>query len=392
MIIRMVAAPLAALLIAAQVMRTSAVDAWSDAAPQQAALLWSGHPDVELSVAMTQIAQAARDGKPVGDSAFQLIDDAARKAPLSAAPYLVHGVAANIAGNFSMAERAFLAAQRRDPRSIPAAYFLADRYLRGGEAAQGLRQMATLARLTPGGPQKVAPYIAAYAQNRSNWPLLRAMFNSNSRLEEAALAEMAASPRNADAILALARVDRRNSSAIWVRPLLRSLIATGQYERARTIWASTSGVRLDPGALLFDPRFSQEIPPAPFNWELASSNLGLAERRPGGSLHVLYYGQEDGALARQLLLLPPGTYRLSLRVVGGSVHAEALNWSLRCDKASQELVRISLGDAAAHGWTFQVPAGCAAQWIELNGASSDMPQQSDVTITGLTLIRGGGRG
>ena len=244
--------------------------------------------------------------------------------------------------------------------------------------------------MTPNGAQSVAPYLAAYSQNRSNWPLLRALFKSDPLLEDAALAAMAANPQNADAILALADAGHRTPSAQWVQPLLASLIATGQYPRARAIWASASGIRLDPGLLLFDGGFAQDAPPPPFNWELTSSTVGLAERRPGGKLHIMYYGQEDGPLARQLLTLPPGAYRLSLRVLGGSSHAEALNWSLRCDAGGQELGQTGLNDAAAHGWTFQVPAGCAAQWLELNGASSDLPQQSDVTINSLTLTRGSG--
>src|SRR5206468_1644792 len=117
--------------------------------------------------------------------------------------------------------------------------------------------------------------------------------------------------------------------------------------------------------------------------------IGLAERRPGGRLHLLFYGQEDGTLARQLLMLAPGTYRLTLRLAGGSSHAEALSWSITCDKAPQELSRVSFDQAAAHGWVFQVPASCPAQWLSIAGSSSDMPRQSDVTIAGLELMRGG---
>jgi len=44
---------------------------------------------------------------------------------------------------------------------------------------------------------------------------------------------------------------------------------------------------------------------------------------------------------------------------------------------------------ASRGWTFQVPEDCPAQWLELSGRSGDIAQQSDVTITGLTLTRTG---
>jgi hypothetical protein len=51
------------------------------------------------------------------------------------------------------------------------------------------------------------------------------------------------------------------------------------------------------------------------------------------------------------------------------------------------LASVTLDVAAARGWQFQVPAGCQAQWLKLSGVSTDMPQQVDVSITGLTLAK-----
>jgi hypothetical protein len=376
-----------ALLVAAQVIRNAAVDALAEFQPQLAAKAWPGHPDVDLSMGMVDIATAMRDRKPVDSRIFRLIDEAATKAPLSPQPFLVRGVQAQIAGNAVLAEQAFVAAQRRDPRSVPAAYFLADHYFRSGDAVHGLDQVVILARLSPNGVQSVAPYVAAYAQDRSTWPQIRKIFRSEPMLEDAALAVLAQNPANADAILALADQSHRNARSFWLTPLLASLVKAGQYGRARAIWASVSRVRLGPGTLLYDGDFSASEPSPPFNWELASSTVGLAERQPGGRLHAMFYGQEDGVLARQLLVLPPGTYRMSLRVAG---NPKALSWTVRCTNAQSELGRVPLGALAAHGWEFQVPAGCAAQWLELSGASSDMPQESDVTISALRLGREGG--
>lgn len=389
MIGRAVLVALAALLIAGEVVRNAAVNAWSEFAPQRAAKAWSGHPDAELSLGMTMIAQAMHDRKQVGADVFKLIDDAAAKAPLAPEPFLVKGVKANLEGDSAAAERDFLAGQRRDPRSLPAAYFLADHYVRTGDAAGGIRQIAILAALAPDGVRSVAPYVAAYARNRANWPLLRGLFRHDPALAAQALTVMGADPANAETVLALANSAQRDPSAAWLPTMLTSLIGAGQYAKARSIWAAASNVRIDPHALLFDGSFSQAAPSPPFNWDLTSSTVGLAERRPGGILHVMYYGQEDGALARQLLVLAPGSYRLSMRLLPGASHPDALNWIVRCNKGD-ELARVGLGEAAARGVAFQVPAGCAAQWLELDGSSSDMPQQSDVAIRGLGLA--GGRG
>jgi hypothetical protein len=116
--------------------------------------------------------------------------------------------------------------------------------------------------------------------------------------------------------------------------------------------------------------------------------VGLAERQPGGRLHVLFYGQEDGILASQLLLLKPGPYRLSLQLLGDPVRAKALNWSIWCDKASGPIASVTL-DGAARGWRFAVPQGCTAQWLKLSGSSGDISQQVDTTIAALKLEREG---
>jgi hypothetical protein len=139
--------------------------------------------------------------------------------------------------------------------------------------------------------------------------------------------------------------------------------------------------------LLNDPDFRATSLQSPFNWALTSSTVGLAEPQPGGRLHLLFYGQEDGALARQLLMLPPGAYRLTVQLIGNAAQAKALNWSIQCDRAQMPISTISLDAAAARGWAFRVPDGCPAQWLQISGSSSDMPQQSDVTVSGIRLVR-----
>jgi hypothetical protein len=103
-------------------------------------------------------------------------------------------------------------------------------------------------------------------------------------------------------------------------------------------------------------------------------------------LHVIYYGQEEGELARQLLVLTPGTYRLSMSISGGQ--AARLRWTLTCAGSHDPLAAISLDKLGSQPWTFTVPNGCPAQFLALAGTSSDIPQQSDVTISGLKAERG----
>jgi hypothetical protein len=370
------------------VVRNAAVSALAPLHPTEAAWLWSDHPSVEISLGLADIGKASRERRSIDSHAFAMIDDAAIKSPLSPQPFLVRGVQAQLAGDTQGAKDAFLAAQWRDPRSMPAAYFLADYYFNTGDALRGLTQAALLARLSPGGVGAIAPFVAAYAQDQANWPRMRALFRSQQGLEDGVLMALASDARNAQAILAISDPGHRTPDAPWLPILLNSLVRSGDFAAARSIWSSIG--RANAGsALIYDANFTSPAAPPPFNWTLAASTVGLAERQPGKGLHVIFYGNEDGVLASELLVLPAGTYNLRMALVGSPVHPEALRWSIRCAQASEPAASIGVNQAAARGWTFEVPANCPAQWLELSGSSGEISQQADVTIGPLRLIREG---
>jgi hypothetical protein len=296
----------------------------------------------------------------------------------------VRGVRAQLSGDVQRATEAFLAAQWRDPRSLPAAYFLANHYLRHGEAYRGLEQTSLLARLSPGGAAAAAPFVAAYAQDRSNWSTIRALFRLQPGLEDAVLSALARDPRNADAIMAISGPARPPPGNAWLATLLNSLVTAGQYSRARAIWSAVADERMG-SALIYDADFTSPQAPPPFNWSLTSSTVGLAERQPGSRLHLIFYGNRDGVLASELVMLAPGTYHLDLQLVGTPVRPELMVWSIRCDRKSEPLSNASLETVAKRGWTFAIPGNCPAQWLELSGRSGDIAQQADATLVGLRL-------
>jgi hypothetical protein len=250
-----------------------------------------------------------------------------------------------------------------------------------------LPEIGALARLAPNGAKSLAPYVAAYAKSRSTWPQLKALFRSEPGLEENALVSLAADAANADTVLALANPGRAGPSSPWLAPLLESLVKAGEFAKARQVWSTVAHVGLDREALLYDPAFTQRDAPPPFNWTLTSSTLGFAERLRGGGLHVIFYGQEDGALASQLLVLAPGRYRLTTTASGTPTNGNALHWALTCAGAREPFASIPLTAAIAGAWSFVVPAGCAGQRLELSGSSPDIPAQSEATIRSVNLVR-----
>ena len=375
----------AALLTGVGIVRNAAVVQYAETNPQLAAHIWPSHPASQLWLGLTEIGQSARRKTQVGPSTFDLVWNAASKAPLLSEPFLVRGVQAQLAGNQRVAEQAFLAARLRDGRSIPARYFLAEHYFRTGDAPRGLREIAVLARLVPDGVTNLAPYVGSYAKDTRNRAQLRSLFKSDPMLEQATLSTLASDPRNADLILGLASPSA--SAPQWAAVLVQTLVNAGQYEEAYRVWARTAHVAPAVERGVFDAGFAGSDAPQPFNWTLTSSTVGLAERQPGGRLHVIFYAQEDGVLASQLLLLKPGRHRFAMQVLGEPSRANALTWTLTCADSKAQLLSVPLSDAKklAPGLAFEVPADCAAQALVLAGSAPEMAQQVDITIARLSL-------
>lgn len=389
---RRLAILLCALLLAVQIVRNAAVEAFAETRPQIAARAWAGHPEVQAQSAMIAIASATGNSRPLPQSAFQELRGSAIKSPLLPQPFLVRGVEAQLAGNEAAARSAFIAAERRDPRALPAHYFLAELDLRTGNVEHGLSELAVLAMLAPNGALAVAPFVATFARDPGNWPEVRALFRRNPNIAGYTLARLAAEPANARAIMALAGPATAESDNGWLPSLVGNMAAAGKYAEARGLWAARTKVRLPPGEPLFDASFSNPGPPPPFNWALTSSTVGLAERRPGGRLHAIFYGQQDGILARQLLVVEPGPFEVSMRVAGDPSRLAALIWSVRCDKATEPLASIDLATVSRRPWSFTVPASCPAIWLELAGVADDFPKAADVTISELRMSRAGANG
>lgn len=368
-------------LTAFHVIRTAAV-ADRQSRPGLAAALWPAHPAVLTDRTLLAIATAAALGQQAPQSTRENVRRLALRAPLSPDPYLIEGAAAAAAGKDEAVEPLLLVARERDPRSRGARFLLAERYLRSGRVAAGLVEMQSLVRLQSRGVELFGPALAAYARTPGAVPELRAFFAKYPGAEAGVLAMLALDPANADLVLALAS-NLRDPEPDWRGTLVGSLVAAGQYARAHAIWARVSGVR--PGRSLFNPAFTQHDAPPPFDWQFPQTSEGVAEPDGEGGLTILYYGRANAVLASQLLLLAPGQYRLAMSVEGAGGE-KALRWRLRCARDSKPLGEIFLRQGPVSG-RFAVPAGCDAQWLELEGIASENRATIELTIRQLQLAR-----
>lgn len=379
-----------ALLGALLVVRSGFVAAYGETDPARAAAVWPEHPLVQLKIGLDEIGIASARGHGATPDQVDRLQRAFLLAPLRPEPFLVRGVDAGLAGNRQVAGRAFAAAIRRDPRSIPARFFMANHQLRAGNIEGGLKEITALSRLVPSSQGNLMAMFAAYAQTPGAAPHVKAMLRNHPELEPGMLAALAVDARNAELVLYLSNGEVGDRAAIagWQATLVGGLVGTGQFERAHRLWQKLAKTDASQ-SLLFNPKFADLTAPAPFNWTLTSAATGVAEPHNDG-LHLLYYGRDNIRFASQLLRLEPGRYTLSFRLSVAEGDAAPLAWTLTCLPGKQSIMTTNLGQAAkANGAAsrFVVPGGCQAQQLELNGTAPDFPETVDVSLTGLAVAR-----
>lgn len=336
---------------------------------------------------MKDVGTAAGKGEEPGSQTLFKLRQLAARQPLSWEPFLVEGAIELRKGKLVRAGNLIESARDRAPRSPAARYLLADVYLKSNRPLQAMGEMAVLNRLVPAASVQLAPSLAGYARTPGAIPQIRQILASYPELETPLLAKLSWDPNNADLILSLASKKRAAGPAPdWQRLMLTTLVNNGQYEKAFAIWQRLAGVPNLRGGF-YDPGFVETSAPPPFNWQLAQGAGGVAERN-SGELQILYFGRDNAELASQVLLLPPGRYRLQMTLSGEL--PQAASWRVTCLPANRDIASIPLAKTGPAGGEFNVPGDCKAQRVTLAAQASDLPDSVDFRISDLRLARIGG--
>lgn len=180
---------------------------------------------------------------------------------------------------------------------------------------------------------------------------------------------------------------------------LGRLVDLGAYSTARALDARLGlGGSSAPGKFVRNGGFETNASFSPFDWRLTNQPDLAGVRRagedgaPGFVLALISSNGQSGTAARQLVLMPPGHYRLTLRA--GAVSGEPIarpNVRILCaNEARGILADFRIPPAPRRGQafavTFDVPGSqCPAQWIFLQaGAGLDSrpetPWVDDISI------------
>ncbi|HEU4962038.1 MAG TPA: hypothetical protein VFT56_16740 [Sphingomonas sp.] len=266
-------------------------------------------------------------------------------------------------------------------RSLPTRLWLIQDAVQRGDVAGALGNFDIALRTSTDAPATLFPILAyATADPTLSVPLAR-LFDRPSDWR-ALFFHFAI---DADAAPGLARVVPLMRDSAWIKrngiddSLIGRLVADGDFAAARRIYRLYHHDRR-PGALIRDGDFADAGAVFPFGWQFVQKGEIGAERsliggRPMLAFQALSGG--DGVVASQLLMLPPGRYRLSIRTGATSTDADAPPyWTITCaDGRGQQiaLLDMSVVKDGIVSASFAVPDVCAAQWLAMALRGSDNP-------------------
>ncbi|HWI85424.1 MAG TPA: hypothetical protein VNT42_03755, partial [Sphingomonas sp.] len=137
----------------------------------------------------------------------------------------------------------------------------------------------------------------------------------------------------------------------------------------------------------------------PFGWSILGSNGVTAELRSYGAGNRLAYMAATGAggpAARQLLLLPTGSFTLDAQASAIAADSPGPRLRLTCAGSGQIIAQvpttaIRAGDASLVG-RFSIPSRCPAQWLEVVIDGGDSPAGASGEIGPVRVVPVGGTG
>lgn len=284
-------------------------------------------------------------------------------------------------------------ALRRDPRSRPARVLLLRHYVNSGRLPEAMAQVAALKRLNSSAIDQMLELLGKGLTDPRDIADAMGQLARYPELGPGFVRGLVSRPRERSLLVRVAfgLPDALRADPVVRDALLSGLIAANAVADARRLFGpSDLG---GPEGLVHSPDFADARMPPPFNWDLAESNAGVAERAPDG-LTVSFYGRRSGVLAVQLLGLPPGSYRARVGYRLTQAADGALVARLRCATGDRTLGSVALdgrtGTDLMVAFDARVPAsGCEGQWLEIVGQTVEGRRPVNGTVQSFALERAG---
>jgi hypothetical protein len=326
-----------------------------------------------------------------GPSDLDAAEAAARRvllsAPLQVAALRDLGLVADARKQKARAAAIMERAGLRGFRDVRTQTWLLQRAFAGHESKAALLRMDVLLRTNPEFGERLYPYLAAVLTDDEAVDFLSRRLAADPAWRTPALIYLSAHAHDPGAVArlyqALVTLGRPPNDQEAVA-LLQRMTMDGRNGAAYLLWISY----LPSSALgnlgdLYDGNFQGLPGSPPFNWRFAATpgvTVEVSKAGPSGksALHIDFPADNTVSLAEQLLILPPGSYRLSGRFMVSRPAAGAhLQWTISCaGSPTQQLSVIRQDGGVTSTWTpfsstFTTPDHCDAQWLRLEGLPGD---------------------
>ncbi len=289
-------------------------------------------------------------------------------------------------------------AERLSRRDLPTQLMLIEVQVARGNVAGALQHYDRALRTSQSSWPILFPVLSAAAANPEVTPGLIVILKKRPSWFEHFMSNFTAGPTPFASVYPVLRALRLDAAAPLDRELLtnalRKAVADKHYADAQSLLPSGHNTRVRNG------NFEAENLLPPFDWVLDDDG-GLtvavepvSEPARGNVLELAASDGQGGDAARQLLVLAPGRYALSLR--SGSETSDTGTRpmvGIRCADTGQVLLRWQVpGSTSRVQQAFDVTSGCKAQWLSIGltatkDGSSSRAWIDDVEITGIVGSR-----
>jgi len=301
-----------------------------------------------------------------------LAQDILRRAPLSASPFILASDARVAEGDPDAARDLALVALQRDPRNARLQLQLANDAAQRGNLAEALNRLSVLMTIDA---RNGGAYLGSMAR-------IAGVPDGPGLIER----ELAGAPRWGVRLVNLLTPHHPDlaflSRLVRIFPEARDgyvsrLVRERGARAAHAEWAGMLAAQ-DKSKVAdtpFNPSFDPELLASPpFNWRISKASAELNKK---GGLYASYEGRGKVVLVEQLMILPAGTYRLSVEAsVSRRPKGGSLAWTLRCGAGPSDLTHLALTDTS-YGRTdfqaaFEVPlTECDNQFLRLVGEPAE---------------------
>ncbi len=346
----------------------------SDAGAQarQAVALLADQPTLELREESRALAKASITRDLTSVIAFRAL-----------------GVAANGAGDGRQAFRYMRLGERLSRRDQPMQHWLISHYQRAGDVPRMIHHFDAALRTSTRGWDILLPVLAGLSADPRVAATVRPILDQDPQWRFVFMHQLAASGANPRTMVTLARgmldPDIPSERDVIVN-LIARLVSLGDYEMALQAYHEVAGMPRDMLAMPRGGDFEARNGFAPFDWELAQEPelSGVRRARPdsedGSVLGLVANNGRAGTVARQMIRLSTGSYRLSLEM--GDVPIDVLDRpqiTIIC--AAEEPQRTLLDVRPAQSWQgarriehrFSVVPGCDWQWLSISLSGQGPP-------------------